>query len=327
VTSFYSAAAASSPAPSLEGGASGYFSPPSATLDPHLFDAREQIKHEVSNWLWGTLYFALEAYHLAGINSWLHAWLAGSGITYQWSADRGNGDLDVLFGVDYPQLLRHNPEYRGLSEAQFAAELDDWLRTNVWPRTSAKNFGGQTYEVTFYLNPGTGPDIRNIHPYAALDLKSGEWVVRPPEVAPDPESMYPREWADAAGRDTSATSALADRYRALTVEVGTGTAASRRNAEVRMREVTSQARALFDEIHLGRHEAFSGQGNGYGDWHNYRWQYAKRSGTINVLRAIAKTGDEARREEESALYGGPLSGADAVLRRAALRYGVGRDRA
>jgi hypothetical protein len=313
---FYSRAAADSPAPSLDGGASGYFSAPSDTLDPHLFEG-ETLRTGVQVWLWSTLVNALGQYHLTGMGRWLHAWLAGSGITYQWSADRGNGDLDVLFGVDYPQLLRYNPEFKGLSEAQFAAEMDEWLRTNIWPSTAAHDFNGQTYSVTFYLNPGTGIDIRNIHPYAALDIQSGEWVVRPPEVAPDPESMYPREWFDAAQRDADTTAHLVQKFDVMGRSDGISDAAVR-NREVQLRELTGQAQALFAEIHGGRREAFGQQGNGYGDWHNFRWQAAKRSGVVQGLRTLAGLGNRAREEEETELYGGPIAPASEALTRAAL---------
>lgn len=326
VTDFYSRAAANSPAPSLEGGTSGYFSPPSATLDPHLFDEREQIRPQVRGALMTQLIQALTAYHLRDSRRWLHAWLAGSGITYQWSADRGNGDLDVLFGVDYAELLRYNPEFRGLSEAQFAEELDDWLRTNVWPSTSHTVFDGQAYEVTFYLNPGTGVDIRNIHPYAALDLRSGEWVVRPPEVAPDPESMYPHEWFTAATADTDAARMLLVRFKGLTGGVGKGTAAAQRDTEARLRDVTNVAGALLDSIHNGRREAFGPQGKGYGDWANFRWQYGKHTGTVQALHTIVQAGKQARAAEETELYGGPISGASEALARAALVNRTRRER-
>jgi hypothetical protein len=317
MTDFYSQAAAKSPAPSTEGGASGYFSSPSATLDPALFDG-DNMHTSIRTWLWERLCDALMAYHLEHVSKWLHAWVAGSAITYQWDADRGNGDLDVLFGVDYPALLRYNPEFRGLSEAQFASELDDWLKTNVWPDTAFTNLGGRTFEVTFYLNPGTETDIRNIHPYAALDIRSGEWVVRPPEVAPDPESMYPKTWFDESQSDTDLTGMLTGRYQALAGQVGTGTAATQRNNEVRLRQVTDTARALLDSIHTGRREAFGPQGNGYSDWHNFRWQAAKRAGTVQALHAIVQAGHQAREAEETALYGGPIAGASEALTRAAL---------
>ena len=325
MTDFYSRAAANNPAPSLEAGASGYFSPPSDTLDPHLFDG-ETIKNEVSAWLWGTLHGALDRYHLNRAAYFTHAWLAGSGITYQWSADRGNGDLDVLFGVDYAKLLRYNPQYKGLSEAQFAAELDDWLRTNVWPSTSAVDFNGQTYEVTFFLNPGTGTDIHNIHPYAALDLRSGEWIVRPPHVSQDPMDMYSSTWFHSAQRDVTATHALAHRYSALVTEASRGTAASRVNTEARIREVVGQAQSLFNEIHGGRREAFGAQGTGYGDYHNFRWQYGKRSGAVKVLSDLSQVGKQAHEAEEADLYGGPILGANEALARAALVNRIRKDR-
>jgi hypothetical protein len=39
-------------------------------------------------------------------------WLAGSAVSYQWSAAREPGDLDVLIGVDYIQFRKAHPEYK-----------------------------------------------------------------------------------------------------------------------------------------------------------------------------------------------------------------------
>jgi hypothetical protein len=111
---------------------------------------------------------------------------------------------------------------------------------------------------------------------------------------------------------------LTGRYQALAGQVGTGTAATQRNNEVRLRQVTDTARALLDSIHTGRREAFGPQGNGYSDWHNFRWQAAKRAGTVQALHAIVQAGHQAREAEETALYGGPIAGASEALTRAAL---------
>ncbi len=63
----------------LPEGGSGYFSEPSPTLDPNLFDGMH-LKDDVRQWLILSLAHGLAAYlDLAGVNEWLHAWLAGLG--------------------------------------------------------------------------------------------------------------------------------------------------------------------------------------------------------------------------------------------------------
>ena len=215
--SFYDQAAAA--------GGSGYFSAPSDELDPNLFDAhlvsgRGGLQWHLSPWVRSSLLELLEHglqryLSLRGAHDWLHAWLAGSGITYQWHADRGNGDLDVLFGVDMPGFVHYNPEYHGIPERDIANYSDTILKQKLWPKTARTRFGQQEYEVTFFWAPGVGSRIEHIHPYSAYDLLSDAWVVTPPALPDDPRALYPREWYDAAERDSKAASYLQTRHGSL----------------------------------------------------------------------------------------------------------------
>lgn len=321
MSEFYAKAAAESPVPSLDGGASGYFSKPADTLDPHLFDG-DALKDDVREHLEKVLLAYLADLGLRQVVRWLSIWLAGSGITYQWSSDRGNGDLDVLFGVDFGELVRQNPGWAPVSESQFASWLNQHLRNNLWPDTARTNFHGQVYEVTYYLNPGTGRNVTNIHPYAAYNLVTNGWTVRPPVVPADPSTLYSREWFRQAQRDTDLATRLTSQYDVLTglLEGLASGSPQRHSYEAALRLTTSQARAHLDDIHLGRHEAFSQQGHGYGDWHNFRWQAAKKSGAIKALSAIVGVGEKAKDEEDQQLYGGHIDAADVALTRAALAH-------
>src|SRR4051812_3164156 len=100
-------------APALWPGQSGYFSTPSDRLDPNLFTG-DVIKPEVRHHILSVFFNYMSKYHNA--RNWCTVWLAGSGISYQWDADRGNGDLDVLIGVDWVKFYTANPDYHGLSE-------------------------------------------------------------------------------------------------------------------------------------------------------------------------------------------------------------------
>ena len=154
---------------------------------------------------------------------WAHVWLAGSGVSYQWSAAREPGDLDVLIGVDYIQFRKAHPEYMGLSDVEISKMLNEDFRNNLQPET--ENWNG--FEVTFYVNPGA-TDIRTINPYAAYDLTHDEWTVNPSkEGAP-----HNYVWDDAARRDLSRTSDIVSRYsKAVTDLQAAPNDPARRNAE------------------------------------------------------------------------------------------------
>ena len=304
------------------GGASSFFSAPSDTLDPHLFDDEEQLRPEVAYYILGTLdeFMADHGFHDPG--SWLHVWLAGSGITYQWAANRGNGDLDVLFGIHHGVFATANPDYREWSEDDLAAEFNEKLKADLWPLTANHDFGGQKYDVTFFMNPGTGTDITKIHPYAAYDVVSNQWTVRPPDVAADPRSAYPSDWARKAQADKGYTDSIIRRYNQFSDALNSSQPGSPgwHNAGAGVQLAAAQAHALFSEIHTGRRDAFGDQGHGYGDWNNYRWQAAKEAGVISGLHDIVEAQERGREAEETQLYGAPLKGADELIRRAAMQY-------
>jgi hypothetical protein len=311
---FYARAVAANPAPEMQDGASGYFSAPQEGLDPNLFDGTA-LHPEISAWLKRTLWTELNKLGLRRPAQWTFMWLAGSGISYQWAADRGNGDLDVLFGVDFPAFLRENPDWGGMSEDQFAGWLNGQLKTDLWPHTASTIFGNQAYEVTFYLNPGTGRDITRINPYAAYDLRRNSWTVTPPKVAADPASMYPRAWFDAAGHDEVLARSFVERHHALAgqLEQAVPGSAGWHNAGDALRFNADQAQTLFDDIHGNRHLAFTESGHGYGDYNNFRWQQAKQSGVINALSGIVRVRKAAGAARDAELYGGPIPGADEAL--------------
>lgn len=82
--------------------------------------------------------------------------------------------------------------------------------------------------------------------------------------------------------------------------------------------ITDQAKALFDDIHLGRKQAFSQHGDGYGDFYNFRWQAHKRFGTIQALNSLGRAKRAAKDAHETTLYGKPIDTAEKALTKAAL---------
>lgn len=303
-------------------GESGYFSAPVDSLDPRLFDG-DRIKPEVREWITSTLYsFWGKRYKNA--HAWSTVWIAGSGISYQWAAGRGNGDLDILIGVDFPLFWQSNDQFLGLSEKDVAEIFNQEFHAELWPQTAETNIGGGTFEVTFYVNPNSR-DIRDINPYAAYDLTNDEWTVRPPTGA---AFEHPKDYYDHAQAEAGQATELVTRYNMLADVVKSTAAGSPgwHNATHQASLVAAQASSLYDSIHLGRKEAFGPGGSGYGDYYNFRWQFHKQQGTAQALHAVGEAHRAAQEEANVSLYGQPIDGADVALRRAALwnRGGNGR---
>lgn len=295
-------------------GESGYFSAPVDTLDPHLFEGTT-IKQGVRDWILQTLYgFWNTRYNSP--RSWSRVWIAGSGISYQWAASRGNGDLDILIGVDWDQFYQKNPQYVGFNEADMATMINAESVRNLWPSTANKNIGGQTYEVTWYVNPNS-TDIRDINPYAAYDLTRDEWTVKPPTGS---AFVHPEGYYKAAEDEATQARSLIDRYNTYANQAGSLQPGSPGwlNATSQADLTASQASTLYDSIHLGRKQAFAPGGSGYGDYYNFRWQYHKQQGTAQALHAVGaslKASQEAYAEQ---VYGHPIDSANLSLRRAVM---------
>lgn len=294
----------------IQPGSTSYFSDPESELDPYLFDG-DVMHEEIRLELMSLLTTHLEA-RFMGVQTWLRAWIAGSGVSYQWAAQRSPGDLDVLVGVDFPQFRLHNPNWAGLSDEEIAKGINDTFYADLSPHTA--NWRG-LWEVTWYVNPDSF-DIRAINPYAAYDIANGEWTVRPSNERA-PENKY---WEEASSRDRENALTIVGRYeKALAALNNSTNPAGRANAERALHHAMEQAVALFDSIHLGRRTAFSRTGAGYGDWGNYRWQAGKKTGVVPALRAIKEYRDEAERSKQVQTYGLELPSTDTLVRRAASR--------
>lgn len=285
-----------------------YFSAPSATLDPKLFQGRELqtwVRQGIIALLMG---FLNKKYRHPEL--WAHAWLAGSGVSYQWSADREPADLDCLVGVNYEQFRKANPEFRGLSDTEISEQINEDFRIELQPQTDDWN----GFELTFYVNPGA-TDIKSINPYAAYDLKYNEWTVYPQE---HPQAPNNPAWDTVAINDLKAATTARTRFQtALQDAQLSHNDANKRNAEVRMSSAAQQAISLYDEIHNNRSQAFSPNGEGYADFHNYRWQAGKRSGAIQTLKEVRGAAQDLRTSKDQALYGTELPDVNTLIRRAA----------
>ena len=288
--------------------ATSYFSTPADTLDPKLFQGRV-LKASIRNGIMSLIKdFLNESYRHSEM--WAHPWLAGSGVSYQWQAAREPGDLDCLIGIDFIRFKKANPEFSGLTNKEISSQLNEEFHDSLQKKT--ENWNG--FELTFYAL--ATDDIKSIKPYAAYDLMYDEW-----SVIPDPNAAPPSvpEWDEVADIDTNKTNNINTRFETALQDLRWATAMpARRNAEVRLDSAAAQGGALFDEIHNNRSQAFSDTGEGYSDFHNYRWQAGKRNGTVQKLKSMKKYLIDNSRTGARASYGVELPDADTLIRRAAI---------
>ena len=302
----YASLAAKALPVSIEPSETSYFSTPGAGLDPRLFRSNKLIP-SVRSSIFRILFDHLKSHYYSPDN-YVQVWLAGSAVSYQWSAARNPADLDCLIGVNYLLFRQANPEYKALSDKQIADMFNADFREALHPVTN--NFMG-VYELTFFVN--VRPDIRSIKPYAAYSLTTDDWTVTPEIKAPPRNKM----WEDRVSKDTSKTTEILSRYSAALTSLGSATTdTARRNAETALKLAVEQGAALFDEIHHGRTYAFSPGGQGYMDMYNYRWQAGKSAGIVQALRQLKDVSNSGRKSFEESTYGMVLPDTSVLIRRA-----------
>ena len=290
----------------LEPSDTSYFSDSGDNLDPRLF--REgTLTPYVREAILTLLYNHLKL----GYNepeAWTKVYLAGSGVSYNWSAARTPADLDCLIGVDYVQFRQSNQEYKGWSDREISAELNQGFKNELHPRTD--NFM-DAFELTFYVNPN--PNILDLKPYSAYSVLDNTWVV-PPTALQAPDNP---EWETAVERDKVKAVEIVKRYSTALDQIRAATnEALRVNAEAALAVAVQQGTALFDEIHTSRSGAFSPTGAGYADFANYRWQAAKRSGVIPAMKKMKSMSTEASQRFSRETYGVELPDTSTLIRRA-----------
>ena len=293
---------------SLEPADTSYFSAPAAGLDPRLFRDNHLIG-SVRNGILSILFDHLRR-HYYNPEAYVHVWLAGSGVSYQWAANRTPADLDCLVGIDYIAFRKSNTKFVGLSDQEIASMINEDFRAELYPQT--ENYL-DSFELTFYVNVAS--DIRTIKPYAAYSLTDDDWTVEPSEPTLNPK----KDWERKITRDESMTVEILERYSQALANIGTATTDTARvNSEAVLKRAVDQGAALFEDIHHGRGSAFSPSGEGYADYANYRWQAGKKSGVVQALKQLKEISTKTRQEFESQTYGMELPTANVLVRRAAL---------
>lgn len=293
---------------SIKPSETSYFSAPNAGLDPRLFRDNKLIG-SVRNGILSILFDHLRR-HYYNSEAYIHVWLAGSGVSYQWAANVTPADLDCLVGVDYVAFRKSNEKYSGLSDQEIASMFNEDFRAELYPQT--ENYL-DSFELTFYVNVAT--DIRTIKPYAAYSLTDDDWTVEPSEPSINPK----KDWERKVARDENMAIDILERYSTALSNIGAATTATARiNAESTLKLAVEQGAALFEDIHHGRGAAFSPSGMGYADYANYRWQAGKKAGLVQALKQLKEISTKTRQDFEAQTYGMELPSAKVLVRRAAL---------
>lgn len=292
----------------LQPAETSYFSVPAAGLDPRLF-RNGRLDSSVRSAILQLLLNHLNALY-TGAEGWTTAYLAGSGVSYQWAAHREPGDLDCLLAINYTSFRQSNSRFRGLSDKDISDMLNDGFRELLHPKTEL--FLG-SFELTFFAI--VSPSILEIKPYAAYSLTTDEWVVPPVPTA----QTTVAEWEPAVERDRQNTIGIVTRFIAARNKYEQASNdALKANASAEMRVSAAQADALYREVHENRSQAFSATGAGYSDFNNYRWQSGKRTGAIQALRSLKAEMEQRDSEALKKTYGvSEFPDTNTLIRRAA----------
>lgn len=230
-------------------------------LDPRVFDG-DHMKPEVRAYglktldeFWRPLY--------GDWTQWAVLYLAGSGASYWWAGDT---DLDFLIGVDLDRLRQARPANKDATDEEILAHLNAGLISDLRPATPPYQpiAGMNPMDVTYYVNPGSY-DIRDLHPYAAYNVSTDQWAVRPQVVdeAREAHLIPDNVWrmCEAAAREAEQVLSLPEPDR------------------------TIAGVTMFDWVHEGRQVAYSVHGQGWLDPGNVIYRYLEQH-PRHLLRAL-----------------------------------------
>lgn len=238
-------------------------------LDHRLFEG-EHLKDDVRRYILETLGGFWGPVFGPGWERWAKVYFAGSEAS-EWTSKslEGNGDFDVLIGVDYDEIRRQVPVFDRIesSDEQITDALNRSLRKldekteNAMIMVDGEMTG--PWNQTWYVNKDS-LDIRKIKPYAAYNVTDDEWAVRPPHLPDWDISQFPEghplvQEAHAVASYVRAVLALPEPYR------------------------SQQATALWTHLHTDRGRAFGPQGEGWWDSGNVIEKYLDQLGLWEKL--------------------------------------------
>jgi len=308
----------------LSPSATSYFSEPEDHLDPILFDGTH-LRPEIRYWVMRTVMSILHEPMrdsmpgLLHAETWVRVWIAGSGVSYQWSATREPADVDVLLGINYVDFRRANPAYVSFTDSEIASMLNELFYQEMQGSRGDFPFSDAfDYDVTVYVNRGVSAArdaVLSINPYAAYDVTQDEWAMLPQNMG---ATVNPA-WEMSVERDRQYAEDLVREYGdALRAIRMAQNHAHRTNAENRLHQVMDAGAGLFEELHSARRAAFGPAGAGYADFNNYRWQAGKRNGVVQASKKIREYLRAAKDRTDFETYGTELPDTETLIRRAGM---------
>lgn len=292
----------------LTPGASSYESTPEKEYDPMLFLGDKLHGYVRDTLLAIVLNFLKTRYQ--NPEEWTTVFLAGSGVSHRWRAEREPADLDCLLTLNYNLFRQSNARFSGFSNQEIANQINSEIKTELHPKLL--NYLGK-YDITVFAVKED--NLKNIKPYAAYSVTDNEWLVEPSmdELVQNPD------WEHVVDSDLLNTRTLMERYsNHLYSLLSANNDVARRNAEVHLVHTLEQAEAMYNTIHESRSQAFSSAGEGYLDFNNYRWQRGKKTGAIGTLKTLANLSKKRKNLVNEETYGVELPSTDTLIRRAAL---------
>lgn len=243
---------------------------PTFGLDHRLFDG-EHLKPDVREWILDILNGFWQPLYGKNWYRWTRVYFAGSEAS-EWTsrAREGNGDFDVLIGLDF-DLACMEPGFRELSDDEIVSRLNNDLTTLLWPRLRGVHIpvDGQEigpFDATFFCNVNAW-NIRNIKPYAAYNVTSDVWAVKPPHlpgwsIKSFPEGPALEQECKAVAAYVQAILDMPEPYR------------------------SQQGDALWRHLHADRGRAFTDHGEGWFDPGNLLEKYLDQLGLWEPLTRI-----------------------------------------
>jgi GNAT superfamily N-acetyltransferase len=226
-------------------------------LDHRLWTADEKLKPDVRKYVLSSMAL-MWSQSFPTWSAWSRVYFAGSEAS-EWTSEalEGNGDFDVLVGVDYNHLRDSLPRYREWTNGEITDEMNHGFR----------QYNGETFIViegmktgpwdrTTYVNMDSY-DITKIKPYAAYDVGADEWVVKP---------FHDPHWElDKLPKPAQTVLRACDKLANSVLKLSEP-------------ERTQQGAALFDAWHSDRSRAFGPMGQGWYDIANLREKWLDQEG-------------------------------------------------
>lgn len=236
---------------------------PTFGLDTRLWDGdelRPAIRHDVLN----TFAAFCIRHGYRAFREWARVVFFGSEAS-EWTSKElhGNDDFDLSIGIEYTLFRSANPSFHAASDEQIAAALTQEMHAEL--NDEHKTFPGieGVYDQTWFANL-YGWDIRRIRPYAAYNVFTGEWIVKPPHlqdwsIHDFPEGRGLEEEIHGVILAVQGILAMPEPYR------------------------TQNGAAFWEFVHSNRSDAFGPEGEGWWDARNVIEKALDQKGLMQQL--------------------------------------------